>query len=153
MCNIVKDFARSIPSYIKADMTEYVAGDKTTKVGKRIIHKALFKKAYRNRLPDYILNKKKSGWRFPTDEILIGTQDHPGKNDSVLRSYIIESLKDKDIRELFELDDNIINNIFLNNKTYVPQPGSKHPPGLLKQKELFTILNFAVWKKVYKMSI
>jgi asparagine synthase (glutamine-hydrolysing) len=153
MCNIVKDFARSIPSKIKADMATYVAGDKMAKAGKRITHKALFKKAYRNRLPDYILNKKKSGWRFPTDEILIGTQDHPGKNDSVLRSYIIETLKNKEIRELFELDDNIINNIFLNNKTYVPQPGSKHPPGLLKQKELFTILNFAVWKKVYKMSI
>ena len=30
---------------------------------------------------------------------------------------------------------------------------SKFAPALLRQKELFTILNFAVWKKVFKMSI
>ena len=41
----------------------------------------------------------------------------------------------------------------MDNENFTPLPGSKHAPALLKQKELFTILNFAVWKKVFKMSI
>jgi len=146
MCNFLRDFIRSIPSDIKANIS-YKSNNKLV-----IAQKFLFKEAYKNKLPDYIINKKKSGWRFPTDEILVGDTSTPGKNDSVLRSYIIETLKDKDVRDIFELDDNIIKS-FMDNENFTPLPGSKHAPGLLKQKELFTILNFAVWKKVFKMSI
>jgi hypothetical protein len=41
----------------------------------------------------------------------------------------------------------------MDNKNFTPNKGSKFAPAMLRQKELFTILNFAVWKKVFKMSI
>jgi asparagine synthase (glutamine-hydrolysing) len=147
MCNELRDYVRSIPSNLKATIGTNPNNNKRT-----FAAKTLFKKAYVEQLPSYITKKKKSGWRFPTDEILVGSKKHPGKEDSVLRTYIIETLKDKEVREIFELNDDIIET-FIDNKNFTPNQGSKFPPALLKQKELFTILNFAVWKKVYKMSL
>ena len=97
-----------------------------------------------------MLERKKQ--RFPTDEILIGNASTPGRDDSILRQYIFETLKDKEVRDIFELDDDTIWN-FMDNKNFTPNQGSKFAPAMLRQKELFTILNFAVWKKVFKMSI
>ena len=147
MCNELRDYVRSIPSNLKATIGTNPKNNKKT-----FAAKTLFKRAYVEQLPSYITKKKKSGWRFPTDEILVGSYKHPGKEDSVLRTYIIETLKDKEVREIFELNDDIIET-FIDNKNFTPNKGSKFPPALLKQKELFTILNFAVWKKVYKMSL
>ena len=47
-------------------------------------------------------------------------------------------------------------NIFIgyDNKEFQPEDSKeKKPIGLYAQKELFCILNFAVWKKVYGMTI
>lgn len=151
MCNELRDYVRSIPSKLKAEMSAVVKNGVTTNKFK-FKAKTLFKNAYDGRLPEYIVRKKKTGWRFPTDEILVGSEKHPGQDDSVLRQYIIETLKDKEVREIFELDDDIIWS-FMDNRNFVARPGSKFAPALLRQKELFTILNFAVWKKVFKMSI
>lgn len=140
---VFRDFVRSIPGDVKSS-------DKHTH---RFNPKYFFREAYRGKLPKYIVNKDKTGWRFPTDEILIGNKEYPGKNNSVLRQYIIETLKNKELQEIFEFDDDTVQNVYLNNKNYTPIPGSKFPPALLKQKELFTILNFAIWKKVFKMTI
>ena len=151
MCNELRDYVRSIPSKLKAEMSAVVKNGVTTNKFK-FKAKTLFKNAYDGRLPEYIVRKKKTGWRFPTDEILVGSEKHPGQDDSVLRQYIIETLKDKEVREIFELDDDIIWS-FMDNRNFTARPGSKFAPALLRQKELFTILNFAVWKKVFKMSI
>ena len=151
MCNELRDYVRSIPSKLKAEMSAVVKNGVTTNKFK-FKAKTLFKRAYDGRLPEYIVRKKKTGWRFPTDEILVGSEKHPGQDDSVLRQYIIETLKDKEVREIFELDDDIIWS-FMDNRNFLARPGSKFAPALLRQKELFTILNFAVWKKVFKMSI
>ena len=151
MCNELRDYVRSIPSNLKAEMSAVVKDGVTTNKFK-FKAKTLFKRAYDGRLPEYIVRKKKTGWRFPTDEILVGSEKHPGQDDSVLRQYIIETLKDKEVREIFELDDDIIWS-FMDNRNFLARPGSKFAPALLRQKELFTILNFAVWKKVFKMSI
>jgi asparagine synthase (glutamine-hydrolysing) len=146
MCNVIRDYIRTIPSSYKAVIKHKPNNKKTFKA------KTLFKKAYEERLPEYIVRKKKTGWRFPTDEILIGDAATPGRDDSTLRQYIFETLKDKEVREIFELDDDTIWN-FMDNKNFTPNKGSKFAPAMLRQKELFTILNFAVWKKVFKMSI
>ena len=46
------------------------------------------------------------------------------------------------------------NYMTLNNKEFQPDDLKlKKPIGLYAQKELFCTLNFAVWKKVYGMSI
>ena len=142
MLKVFRDWARSIPSKQKCN------DDK-----KRFRVKHLFKETYRGRLPGYITDRHKTGWRFPTDEILIGDAGNPGREDSTLRQFIIETLKDKELQDIFEYNDDKVLNVYLNNKNFRPNEGSKHAPGKIKQKELFTILNFAVWKKVFNMSI
>jgi len=146
MCNVFRDFCRKLPSNLKGTFLE-MPNKKT-----RVEFKTLFKMAYKNRLPNSILSKQKTGWRFPTDELLIGSEANPGRDESKLRAYIFETLKDKEVRDIFELDDNIVKG-FLDNKNLKPAIGSKWPPALLKQKELFTIFNFAIWKKVFKMTV
>ena len=105
-------------------------------------------------MPDNILNHVKTGWRFPTDEILIGNRLAPAPDNSVLKDYIREILKDKTLKDLFEYNDSDIENKYLNNKDHPPVGSKKKADiGLKSQKELFIILNFAVWKKVFEVSI
>ena len=115
MCNELRDYVRSIPSKLKAEMSAVVKNGVTTNKFK-FKAKTLFKNAYDGRLPEYIVRKKKTGWRFTTDEILVGSEKH-GQDDSVLRQYIIETLKDKEVREIFELDDDIIWS-FMDNRNF-----------------------------------
>ena len=116
--------------------------------------KLLQKQAFRNRLPDEILNHVKTGWRFPTDEIIVGTKLKPAPNNGVLKDYIREILKDKELQDLFEYTNDDIENKYLNNKEFQDKTKrDKKSIGLYAQKELFIILNFVVWKKVYKVQI
>jgi hypothetical protein len=102
-------------------------------------------------LPDYILNKKKTGWRAPTDEWLIGIANQPAKNDGPIKQYV-RSLLTRDILDIFEVSATDIENKYFNNKDFSsPIPG-KAGIGLLSQKELFTIITFAVWYKQFQMS-
>ena len=56
--------------------------------------------------------------------------------------------------EKFEYNDDDIENQFLNNKEFQEKSQkNKKSIGLYAQKELFIILNFAIWKKVYKVQI
>jgi hypothetical protein len=146
MNKCIRDFVRAIPGDLKA----------THKFHKQplVYNKSLQKMAYKNRLPDNILNHVKTGWRFPTDEILIGNRLAPAPDNSVLKDYIREILKDKTLQDLFEYSDNDIEDKYLNNKLHAPKGANyKAEIGLLSQKELFIILNFAVWKKVFEVSI
>lgn len=145
MLKVFRDFIRSIPGRIKSGASKELGGG--------FAPKFFFKTAYTNKLPKYVTDKKKTGWRFPTDEIIIGTAEYPGKDNSLLRQYIIETLKDKEVQDIFEFNNDKVENIYCNNRNFTPPVGSKFPPGMRKQKELFTILNFAVWKKVFKMTI
>ena len=146
MNKCIRDYVRAIPGKLKSP-PEFI---------KKPLHdnKLLQKQAFRNRLPDEILSHVKTGWRFPTDEIIVGTELKPAPNNGVLKDYIREILKDKELQDLFEYDSDDIDNKYLNNKEFQAK-GTKNKKsiGLYAQKELFIILNFAVWKKVYKVQI
>lgn len=138
----LRDYVRGIPGDNKVDRLF----DKHPTV----MHKMLQKQAYNNRLPDYIIQHVKTGWRFPTDEILIGRMDAPAENTGVLKDYIRDILDDTELREIFEYNKKDVDNTYLNNKDFTcPTKGV----GIRAQKELFTILNFAIWKKVYRMTL
>ena len=142
----LRDYVRAIPSHLKID-------ERFFKKPKEY-HKRLQKRAYKGKLPDYIINHIKTGWRFPTDEILIGRDKQPAPNKGVLKDYIRETLNDKELMDIFEYDIKDVEDRYLNNKEFQPDDLQlKKPIGLYAQKELFCTLNFAVWKKVYGMTI
>jgi len=143
----LRDYVRALPSKLKLD--EKFSEFPKTK------HKYLQRKSYEGLLPDYILNHSKTGWRFPTDEILIGRMDQPAPDKGVLKDYIREILNDKELMDIFEYGEKDIEDRYLNNREHVKnEKGTdKAGPGLKSQKELFCTLNFAAWKKVYNMSL
>ena len=143
----LRDYVRALPSELKID--EKFSDFPKTK------HKYLQRKSYEGLLPDYILNHRKTGWRFPTDEILIGRMDQPAPDKGVLKDYIRETLNDKELMDIFEYEEKDIEDRYLNNREHVKnEKGTdKAGPGLKSQKELFCTLNFAAWKKVYNMSL
>ena len=147
-----RDFIRSIPSEHKINenfMTKNWA----------YYNKPLLKTAYYNRLPKKILERDKTGWRFPTDEGIIGKKSSPAPTNTTLKDYIRTVLSNKEIQDIFEYSSADIDNKYMYNKgwelgwnksgekTIQPNLGNK------SQKELFTILTFAVWYKVFRMNI
>ena len=85
---------------------------------------------------------------------MIGNRISPAPDNGVLKDYIREILRDKELQDLFEYNEDDIENKYLNNKIHAqPNSNRKAEIGLLSQKELFIILNFAVWKKVYQVQI
>ncbi len=147
MNKVIRDYVRGIPSAVKFDWNNF-------RTRPSLYNKKLQKEAYRGKLPDYIIDHKKTGWRFPTDEILIGHINAPAPNNGILKDYIREILKDKELQDLFEYTTEEIETKYLNNKIHaVPGSGRKAEIGLNSQKELFLTLNFAVWRKVFNVSI
>ena len=147
-------FSDSMTGYVRALPSELKLDEKFSELPKTK-HKYLQKKSYEGLLPDYILNHRKTGWRFPTDEILIGRMDQPAPDKGVLKDYIRETLNDKELMDIFEYGEKDIEDRYLNNREHKKnEKGTdKAGPGLKSQKELFCTLNFAVWKKVYNMSL
>ena len=143
----LRDYVRALPSKLKVEDLFYSRPKQH--------HKYLQREAYNGLLPNYILYHTKTGWRFPTDEILIGRMDQPAPDNGVLKSYIRETLNDKELMEIFEYDMSDVEGRYLNNRDHVKNKkgADKAGPGLRSQKELFCTLNFAVWKKVYGMTI
>jgi asparagine synthase (glutamine-hydrolysing) len=143
----LRDYVRALPSKLKTDI-EFKKRPKEK-------HKYLQKRAYEGLLPNYILNHSKTGWRFPTDEILIGRMDAPAPDNGVLKDYIRETLDDKELMDIFEYDMTDVEERYLNNKHHIKteKGEDKAGTGLRSQKELFNTLNFATWKKVYGMTI
>jgi asparagine synthase (glutamine-hydrolysing) len=147
MNKVIRDYVRGIPSAVKFDWDNF-------RTRPSLYNKKLQKEAYRGKLPNYIIDHAKTGWRFPTDEILIGHINAPAPNNGVLKDYIRETLKDKELQDLFEYTPEEIETKYLNNRIHaVPGSGKKAEIGLNSQKELFLTLNFAVWRKVFNVSI
>lgn len=145
LCNVFKDFARSIPGVEKVNQ-EFL------KVNHVLHNKHLLRKAYKNKLPDNIVNKTKSGWRAPTDHWIIGTQNNPSKNNSLIKDYFRTILNNKEIMDIFEITKDDIENKYFNNRDFVPKVG-KSPIGLVSQKQLFIVVMFATWYKLFNMSL
>ena len=143
----LRDYVRALPSELKIDI-DFAKKPKNK-------HKYLQKKAYQGLLPKYILEHSKTGWRFPTDEILIGRMDQPAPDNGVLKDYIRETLNNKELMDIFEYDMTDVEDRYLYNREHKKniKGVDKAGPGLKSQKELFCTLNFAVWKKVYGMTL
>ena len=151
LCNDFRNYIAGIePGFLTS--ADFMTGNWS------IHNKQLLKQAYQECLPNEILNRAKTGWRFPTDELLIGRNTAPAK-DTLLRAWVKEILSDRDIQNIFEIADDQIENKYLQrdgwgegldksgNPTIFPNEGLK------SQKELWTILAFATWMKVFKMSM
>jgi asparagine synthase (glutamine-hydrolysing) len=149
MCNVFKDFVRGVPSKLKVPSAGHESRFD-------LHNKRLLRAAYLGRLPDFITNKNKTGWRAPTDAWLIGTKENPAKNRSPMRDYIRSILSDKSIVDIFEISASDIGSRYLNNVLHIgprkPSGKLSAGPGLVAQKELFTIVMFAAWYKKFKMS-
>lgn len=149
MCGVFRDFCRSIPGALKA--VGYLNAKSWA-----VNNKSLLRQAYTGKLPLSVTSKPKTGWRAPTDDWIVGIATRPA-TDGPIREYIREILKTPEIRELFELTDDIIDNQYLNNRDFVgPPKGSGKPSvgvGMTAQKELFSVLMFAVWFKVFNMQL
>ena len=145
MCNVFRDFIRSIPGI------EKVSND-FLRVNHSLHNKHLLRKAYSGKLPDNIIKKVKSGWRSPTDDWTVGTKAHPAKDKSPMKDYFRSLLNNKEIMDIFEINNNDIENRYLNNKNFDKIVG-KTPIGLVSQKELFIVVMFASWYKLFNMSM
>ena len=145
MCNVFRDFIRSIPGI------EKVSND-FLRVNHSLHNKHLLRKAYSGKLPDNIIKKVKSGWRSPTDDWTVGTKAHPAKDKSPMKDYFRSLLNNKEIMDIFEINNNDIENRYLNNKNFDRIVG-KTPIGLVSQKELFIVVMFASWYKLFNMSM
>jgi asparagine synthase (glutamine-hydrolysing) len=147
MCNVFRDFCRGIPSDMKVGHGPE---------GWAFNNKILLRWAYETRLPADITGKKKTGWRAPTDDWLIGIATRPA-TDGPVRQYVRETLRDPSIRELFEITDDDIENRYLNNRDFAgPAKASGKAavgPGMAAQKELFSVLMFAAWFKAFNMRL
>ena len=70
-----------------------------------------------------------------------------------------EILSDKEMQDIFEYNSDDIENRYLQRDGWVKTLNKSGEPtvmpnnGLKSQKELWTILAFATWKKVFKMNI
>lgn len=145
MCNVFRDFIRSIPGIEKVNYD-------FLRVNHAVNNKHLLRKAYSGKLPDNIIKKVKSGWRSPTDDWTVGTKAHPAKDNSPMKDYFRSLLNNKEIMEIFEINNNDIENRYFNNKNFDRVLG-KTPVGLVSQKELFIIVMFASWYKLFNMSM
>jgi asparagine synthase (glutamine-hydrolysing) len=145
MCNVFRDFIRSIPGEEKASR-EFL------RVNHAIYNKHLLRKSYENKLPNEIVKKIKSGWRSPTDDWMVGSKAHPAKDNSPMKDYFRSLLNNKEIMDIFEINNNDIENRYFNNKNFDRIVG-KTPIGLVSQKELFIVVMFASWYKLFNMSM
>jgi asparagine synthase (glutamine-hydrolysing) len=147
MCNVFRDFVRSLPGSAKVNQ-DFLKKNYT------LHNKHLLRKAYKNKLPDSIVNKIKSGWRAPTDHWIIGTKNNPSKDNSPLKNYFRTVLNNKEIMNIFEYNKDEIENRYLNNKNFEGHLKKGGPGiGLSSQKELFIIIMFGTWYKLFKMNM
>ena len=113
------------------------------------------------RLPLEILERDKTGWRFPTDELIVGRLTKPADDNNVLKDYIRTVLSNKEMQSIFEYTTADIDDKYMCNKRESWQKGLNKKGedtilpniGQRSQKELFTIMAFAIWYKVFKMNI
>ena len=149
-----RDYIRGIPS-------EHKINKNFMEDNWAYYNKPLLKTAYYKRLPLKILERDKTGWRFPTDELIIGRLTKPADDNNILKDYIRNVLSNKEMQNIFEYTPADIDDKYMCNKRESWQKGLNKAGestilpniGQRSQKELFTILAFAVWYKVFKMNI
>ena len=154
MNRTIRDFVRSIPGDVKINKN-------FMEKNWAYYNKPLLKTAYYGRLPLKILERDKTGWRFPTDEFIVGRLSKPADDRNVLKDYIRNVLSNKEMQEIFEYNQSEIDDKYMCNKKESWSKGLNKAGektilaniGQRSQKELFTIMAFAIWYKVFKMNI
>ena len=147
-----RDYIRSIPSQFKVN-DDFMLNDWSRH------NKPLLKTAYYGRLPHIILKRQKTGWRFPTDEGIIGKASNPAPYNSTLKDYIRHLLMNKEMQEIFEYNPADIDDKYMSTEGWKKGLNKSGKETILanigqkSQKQLFTILSFAVWYDVFKMNI
>lgn len=94
--------------------------------------KALLRQAYENILPDYILNKRKSGWRAPVGKWITS--------------------------ELGERINEVISSGFYNETSQIfnfeaIKHASRREPAILGSRKIFSIFSFQIWARYFKIKI
>lgn len=141
-----------------ADLARSIPGDMKLGTGASwgVANKILLRDAYTGRLPFQVTEKAKTGWRAPTDEWLVGIASAPAA-EGPARAFVRETLADPVVRELFEFTARDVEDRYLNNRDFTSPPKASGKPGapvgLAAQKELFSILTFAVWFKAFGMRL
>ena len=147
-----RDYIRSVPSAFKVN-DDFMLNDWSRH------NKPLLKTAYYGRLPHIILKRQKTGWRFPTDEGIIGKASNPAPYNSTLKDYIRHLLMNKEMQEIFEYNPADIDDKYMSTEGWKKGLNKSGKETILanigqkSQKQLFTILSFAVWYDVFKMNI
>ena len=147
-----RDYIRSVPSAFKVN-DDFMLNDWSRH------NKPLLKTAYYGRLPHIILKRQKTGWRFPTDEGIIGKASNPAPYNSTLKDYIRHLLMNKEMQEIFEYNPADIDDKYMSTEGWKNGLNKSGKETILanigqkSQKQLFTILSFAVWYDVFKMNI
>ncbi len=148
LCKSFRDLARSIPGSLKLSPAG-VQWDASNKI--------LLRRAYGQKLPALAVTKKKTGWRAPTNEWIVGRSSTPAPDRNPVRDMVRQVLRDRDVRALFGISESDVEDLYLNNREFTgpPKPSGKPSvgPGLAAQKELFTVMAFAVWFKAFGMRL
>ena len=79
---------------------------------------------------------------------------NPAKNNSPVKDYFRTILNNKEMMDIFEYTKGDIENRYLNNKDFEGHLKKGGPGvGLISQKELFIIIMFGTWYKLFNMSM
>ncbi len=123
LVNDVKIYLRGLPSDQKYSAAFFSENWSTA-------NKHIFRRCYRNRLPGFILNKKKSGWTSPIADWLTRKS---------LTDFIVSSICGSDLRRLFGIS---------NPESVIHMIETHH-----RRRELFMILYFVIWAEEFSMSL
>lgn len=122
LVNDIKNYARAMPSRLKYS-PEFLTDNWSSN------SKFRFRDAYRNILPDHIINKRKSGWASPIADWL---------RRPMLMDFIVETVCSSNMRFLFGVE----------NADAVTE--MTRTPG--RYRELFIMLYFIIWADEFGMS-
>jgi asparagine synthase (glutamine-hydrolysing) len=150
-----RNFCRSLPGNLKTNDNFYNGGH-------LLFNKMILRDAYRDRMPEQIVDRAKTGWRAPIEEWVIGTGAHPAPDDGAVRSYFMEALMDREMMDLFSYSAADVTDRYLNNRDFHPADPTRLGPdglpkgphiGLASNKEMITIVMFSIWYKTFRMSM
>ena len=156
LCNSFRNYVRSIPGTYKTTEA-FIKGNWS------LHNKQLFKDAYKRKITNKhyaeVCRRGKTGWRFPTDELVVGRYSDPAPNCD-FRTWIYDTLNNNELMEIFEYKKSEILEKYMCNFGWTRGPDKSGNENVIQpnvgqksQKELFTILGFAGWYKVFKMSM
>ena len=96
--------------------------------------KIMMKKAYENRLPDYVINKRKTGWKAPVSQWM------NGRFGIMIRDILSEDYY-RETNDLFDFE--YIKDQYLNKSSY----------STVDLKKFMPIVSFQIWAKSFNIKL